>query len=379
MITLADIFRCFAGVYLQQFSANIPSIHQKAIRDMIRCRTPAAGGKVFYCQDCRQYQFSYHSCGNRHCNNCQHDRAQKWLKDHTAKLLPVPYFLLTFTLHPNLRTLARSHQKRFYDLLFGCAAAALQKLAEDFKYLGGKIGMMGILHTWGRDLSFHPHVHFLMPGIAYFEEADALLHANENFLLPVKALSKIFKAKFRDALKKESHEIFREIESQTWKDQWIVHCENVGRGQTALKYLATYVFGVAIIDNRILEMDNETLIFKYRDSQTGQWKIMKLHALEFIRRFLQHVLPRGFQKVRYYGFLATRNKKLLSRIRTLLNREDRHPSPPQNSDDKDRSFRCPLCNQPMIFISEIFPGMPWPHAPPNHRKAFEFLTKPEYS
>ena len=375
MTTLADIFRQYGAGYVQKFADKIPRSHRVVIDAIIRCRTDVLGGQVFYCEHCQQYQYSYHSCGNRNCNKCQSDRAQNWLEDKKKSLLPVPHFLVTFTLHDGLRKLARSHQKLFYNLLFKCAAQALQKLADDIKYLGGIAGMFGILHTWGRDLSYHPHVHFIVPGIAYFKEGDALLFAKENFLVPVKALSVIFRAKFCDALRKADEQLFKSIPAQSWKEDWVVHCESVGSGEAALKYLATYVFRVAISNNRILSTDNRKVAFEYRDSETKQLKTMTLDAFEFMRRFLQHVLPIGFVKVRYYGFWASANKKVLQRIKELLHVREKQQPPEETSNTKAELMHCPTCQREMLFIAEVKPGGHWPHAPPEKSRYNENVNR----
>jgi hypothetical protein len=363
MIELADVFRQYGPDYIRKFAGKIPHTHLKVIHDIIRCRTEVLGGQVFYCEHCREYHYSYHSCGNRHCNKCQHDRAQQWMEDKKNKLLPVNHFLLTFTLPGSLRRIARRHQRLFYSLLFKCAAAALQTLAQDFKYLGGMTGMFGILHTWGRDLSYHPHVHFIIPGLAYFKDGDSLLFAGENFLLPVKALSIIFRAKFRDALQHADKTLFDRIDNRIWKMDWVVHSENAGSGEAAFKYLANYVFRVAISNNRILSMQHGKVTFKYRESETQQWKTMTLDAFEFMRRFLQHVLPKGFVKVRYYGFWASANKTILQHIRQLLGVKEQKDRPEQQN-NKPGPMLCPTCRKEMLFIAQVKPGASWPHAPP---------------
>lgn len=367
MIELADIFRQYGPGYIQKFGVNIPRRHLKVIDEIVRCRTEVQGGQVFYCEHCGEYHYSYHSCGNRHCNKCQNDRAQRWLEEKKDMLLPAGHFLLTFTLPDALRRKARAHQKLFYHLLFKCAAAALQTLAQDFKYLGGQIAMLGILHTWGRDLCYHPHVHFIIPGIAYFKDGEALLFARDNFLLPVKALSVIFRAKFRDALKQEDKTLFDSIPTSVWKEDWVLHSKNVGSGEAAFKYLANYVFRVAISNNRILSMQDGNVSFKYQSSETQQWKIMTLEVFEFMRRFLEHVLPAGFVKVRYYGFWASANKNILQRIKELLGMKAQKDSPAEKK-KKPEAIRCPACGKEMVFIAEVKPGARWPHAPPTHKR-----------
>lgn len=381
MIQLADIFRQYGPDYIQKFADKIPPTHLKLIHDIIRCRTEVLGGQVFYCEHCREYHYSYHSCGNRHCNKCQQDRAQQWMEDKKNTLLPVTHFLLTFTLPGALRPTARRHQILFYNLLFKCAAAALQTLAQDFKFLGGMTGMFGILHTWGRDLSYHPHLHFIIPGIAYFIQGDALLFASENLLVPVKALSIIFRAKFRDALQQKDKTLFGGIEKSLWKQEWVVHSRNVGSGEAAFKYLANYVFRVAISNNRILHLHDGKVTFgvshhlrgKYGESETKQFKTMTLDVLEFIRRFLQHALPKGFVKVRYYGFWASANKNILKRIQQLLGVKEQKGSPDEKNNTPEPML-CPNCRKQLVFIAEVKPGASWPHAPPLHKAENETMT-----
>lgn len=225
------------------------------------------------------------------------------MEKQTNLLFPVPYFLLTFTLPDELRTLARSQQRLFYSTLFRTSATAAKKLALDPKYVGGQIGMVGVLHTWGRDLTYHPHVHYLVPAGGIGSDGEWLPVRN-NFLFPVKALSKIFRAKFRDALQEE--DCFEQIPDRVWRKQdWVVHCQQVGRGLGALKYLAPYIFRVAISNRRIVRFEGEKVTYLYKPRGTRTFKRRTLNVEEFIRRFLQHVLPRGFVKVRYYGFLSS--------------------------------------------------------------------------
>ena len=210
-------------------------------------------------------------------------------------LLPTPYFLLTFTLPDNLRRVVRRHQKFFYNLLFRTSAAAAQKLAQDPRFIGGQVGMVGVLHTWGRTLTYHPHVHYLVPAGGVGKDVN-WLPARNAFLLPVKALGKIFREKFRQALRKSP--FYEEIPSKVWRQSWVVHCKAVGDGASALKYLAPYIFRVAISNKRIVKMSNTNVFFRYRTTKTGKTKIRTVSAEELIRRFLQHVLPKGFVKVR---------------------------------------------------------------------------------
>jgi hypothetical protein len=279
------------------------------------------------------------------------------LEKQQALLLPVPYFLLTFTLPSELREVARSHQKLVYHLLFRASADAMQRLASDERFVGGQLGMVGVLHTWGRNLSYHPHVHYLVPGGGL--AADGSWHPSRaNFLLPVKALSRIFRAKFRDGLRHGAPDCFADIPAKVWKEEWVVHSKPVGNGLGAVKYLAPYVFRVAISNHRILKLEHDKVTFRYRASDTGKLKICVLPAEEFIRRFLQHVLPKGFVKVRYYGFFSPGLRKRLAALRHQLDGLSVDQSPLSDVPDTDTLTTddpasnvvvcCPSCGQMML-------------------------------
>lgn len=316
MTELADIFRLYGPQYIDKFKDKILPSHLQVIRDIQRCRTEALGGHVYHCQKCDDILYSYHSCRNRHCPKCQNDKAQKWLEKQQELLLPVPFFMLTFTLPAPIRRLARSNQTIFYNLLFRSSATATKKLASDSRFVGGKIGMVGVLHTWGRNLVYHPHVHYLVPSGGLAPNEKDWLPGDENFLLPVKALSKIFRAKFRDALKKT--DFFDDIPKDVWQQEWVVHCKPVGNGQAAMKYLSAYIFRVVISNKRILKLADDKVTFRFKDTETGKAKLCSLAVEEFIRRFLQHTLPRGFVKVRYYGIFGHSYRSKLIDLRRRL-------------------------------------------------------------
>ena len=329
---------------------------------IINCRTKALGGHVYHCDHCDEDQFTYHSCRNRHCPKCQHDVAEQWLAKQQNFLLPVPYFLLTFTLPAGLRALTRSNQRVIYNLLFRASAAATQQLARDPRFVGGQIGLIGILHTWGRDLNYHPHVHYLVPGGGLSNDIQSWLPSGEDFLVHVKPLSILFRAKFRDALRKT--ELFALVPPETWQQEWVVHCQPVGNGLATLKYLAPYIFRVAINNNRILKLAHGKVTFRYVESSTGQTRICTLAAEEFIRRFLQHVLPKGFVKIRYYGFFSPGLRHRLRLTRHLLGAQDSREQevPPQETAPTlQAAWRCPQCGQIMRLIQTVQPNR---HRPP---------------
>lgn len=341
----------------------LPS-HLRAIADIIDCRTEAFGGQVYFCDDCVDYRYSYHSCKNRNCNKCGHEQAQAWLDAQKSQLLPVTYFMATFTLHDNLRRLAGSHQRLIYDLLFRTSAAASQKLARDPEYVGGELGMAGVLQTWTRDLRvLHPHIHYIVPGGGLAADGH-WLPARQNFLMPKRALSKIFRAKFRDALQKAAPDLFNAVPSETWQEKWVVHIQPVGAGEHALKYLAPYIFQVAISNKRLLKLEDGMVTFKYKDGKTRQWKVKSMPVEKFIASFLQHVLPPRFVKVRYYGILSSQKREQLEKAKELLTGQNAKPEtqasgeppaelPDEPTEEKPKVTRCPKCGKEMRWVKEV--------------------------
>ncbi len=316
MVELAEIFRRYGPAYRAKFGDRLLPSHRHVMWAIEHCRTEALGGHLYHCPDCDQHVYQYHSCRNRHCPKCQTENAQHWLEQQRDLLLPVPYFMLTFTLPAPLRSVARSHQTLMYDLLFRTSASATQHLATDPRFIGGQLGMVGVLQTWGRTLTYHPHVHYLIPAGGLAHDGQTWRPAREDFLIPVKALSGIFRARFRDALRLT--EIFDLVPATVWEQAWVVHCQAVGNGETAFKYLAPYIFRVAISNSRILKAENDQVTFRYRASDTDRARVCTLAVEEFIHRFLQHVLPKGFVKVRYYGFLSAGQRAQLTTIRQQL-------------------------------------------------------------
>lgn len=315
-VTISDIFSLYHQRYTEKYSPYIPTSHRKTIQDILNCRTFVMGGEIYYCENCEKFHYSYHSCKNRNCPKCQAEENNKWLEKQLEKLLPVTYHLVTFTLPSELRQLAKKNQKIFFSAMFKAAAETLQKFSNDVKYIGGEIGLIGVLHTWSRTLYYHPHIHFIVPGGGYNEIRNRWEKSSSKFLFPVKALSKVYKAKLRDKI--YPNNCYREIHRSIWGKDFIVNSKPVGKGKPALKYLSQYVYKIAISNNRIIKLENDIVYFSYTESATGKAKIMELHALEFRRRYLQHVLPKGFQKVRYYGFLSSAAKKKFEKIKLLF-------------------------------------------------------------
>ncbi len=349
MVDLGDIFRRYGPAYRQKHGARMLPSHRAAMRAIEQCRTAALGGRVYYCPACDQVQYRYHSCRNRHCPQCQQQATEDWLVRQQQLLLPVPYFLLTFTLPAELRKVAQSHQKELYTLLFRSAAAATQELAQDTRFVGGQIGMLGVLHTWTRDLRYHPHVHFLVPGGGLAVDQQHWLPSGADFLVHVRPLAVLFRAKFRAALRQTN--LFAQAPPTVWQRPWVVHCKAVGNGKTALKYLAPYIFRVALSNTRLVSAEDGQVSFRYTDRESGQERVCTLPAQEFMRRFLQHVLPKGFVKVRYYGFFSSGNRPRLRQIRRLLGVP---PSPPPAlaGASEDRPH-CPTCDRTLLLLEFI--------------------------
>lgn len=351
---IQEIFKRHGADYLKKHGPKMPANHKKAIHAIMNCRSAELGGEMYLCDKCKQFHYSYHSCGNRNCVVCGHDDAGDWIFNQKEKLLPFTYFLGTFTLPEELRQVCRSNQKLFYNILFKASSAALKQLAKDKKYLGAQIGMIGVLHTWTRALIYHPHVHYLIPGGGIGGDNETVRFSDDDFLVHVKALSKIFKGKFYEELKSKAPDIFEKVPYASWKKDWVVHIKPVGNGEKALEYMGRYLFRVAISNNRILKLHNGQVTFRYTDYKTGKSKIVTLDVLEFIRRFLQHVLPHQFMKVRYYGFLAAASGKKLSQLKKLLFIDGIPKKQAEKPDAK--MLLCPLCGSPLSWIKSLPKG-----------------------
>ncbi len=356
MLELAEIFRLHGPQYREQFGKRMLPSQLRAMQDIEQCRTAALGGQLYFCNQCQEQRYSYRSCKNRHCPKCGNEQANRWLAEQQHLLLPVPHFLVTFTLPAELRTVARSNQKLLYNLLFRASSAALIKLAHDPRFVGGVIGMVGVLHTWTRDLRYHPHIHFIVTGGGL--SADGRwLSSRPDFLLPVKALSPIFRAKFRDQLKKSA--LFAQVDQLAWKKKWVVHSLPVGSGAAAFKYLAPYIFRVALSNHRLCSLHHGQVTFSFKDSATDQLKHCTITAHEFIRRFLQHVLPNRFIKVRYFGLLSPAHRHLLLKARQLLPVDTCKLRPQVLNTPRPRPVLCcPHCHAPLTLLVPIAKGRP---------------------
>jgi hypothetical protein len=356
MPAVADIVRRSAASYLQRFGTAVPRAHRHVLDTIAACRTGQLGTVVFACSDCGHRHHIGRSCGNRHCPTCQHDKGRAWLERHLATLLCCPYFFVTFTVPAELRRFMRSHPRITYDALFRASSQALRLLLADPRYVGTPTpGFFGVLHTWGRTLEYHPHIHYVVAAGGPSADGTRWLSARADFLVPVRALSPITRARFRDAMQRAG--LLGDIDPEVWRKDWVVHAKPVGDGRAALKYLAPYVFRVAITDRRIRSSDEHQVTFTWRQSGSRRPRAMTLAPHEFLRRLLQHVLPRGFQKVRRYGFLCANTSVSLEHVQwlTALHADERFvlactsdsPSPPRPL------ARCGECGgtiRPVAFI-----------------------------
>ena len=316
MLEVADIFRRHSAEY-RATQRLLPS-QLRALQDIEACRTAYFGGQLKQCAACERLVYVYHSCRNRHCPKCQGDQTARWLAQQQTRLLPGPYFQVTFTLPAELRAVAFAHQKIVYGLLLRGAAAALQKLALDPQYLGGQLGALAVLHTWTRDLRYHPHVHLLVTGGALSADGQQWRPTKHAaFLMPEGALAQIFRAKLSAALKRAG--LLHQVPRAVWRRDWVVNCKFAGLGREVLHYLARYVFRVALSNSRLERFANGQVTFRYRNNRSQQLQRVTLTAEEFIRRFLLHTLPRSFAKVRYYGLFSPAARPQLAQVRALLN------------------------------------------------------------
>ena len=361
MPSVAEVLRRYGPAYLERYGAAMPPEHKKVLRAISACRTGELGTAWYVCQSCGQAHAIACACGNRHCPSCQWGKTAGWLEQETARLLPCPYFLVTFTVPAGLRAVIRRHQRIAYAALFEASGAALKALASNPRFVGSShCGFVGVLHTWGRTLEYHPHVHYIVPGGGLNEDGTRWLPARANFFVPQRALAILFRAKFRDALDRAG--LLDQVDPAVWRTPWVVDSQAVGDGRTSLKYLAPYVFRVAISDQRIVSCDDGRVTFSYRRVGSKRMRRMTVDAQEFIRRFLQHVLPAGFQKVRHYGFLSPTSRFAIETVRRLvvfcygLISLVLAKDPPVAASEPE--LRCDVCGGPLRCLGRIVPVAP---------------------
>jgi hypothetical protein len=318
-IELADVVRRFKDDYVARFGHRMMPSQKKALADIAACMTAQMGGHQYQCRDCDHRFWVYHGCRNRACPACHGRQIRDWLQARQAELLPCDYYHLVATVPEEIRHLFLSDQKFMYALFMKTVAGAVIDLTRDRKYLGATPGILMVLHTWTGQIGYHPHAHLLVTGGGVSDDGQSWCEPPSTFLVPVKALSKLIAARFRDALKKAKPDAFARLPRKTWKRPWCAFSKHYGRARKAVvDYLARYAFRIAITNARIIAMDDTHVTFKYKDRDKAEWRRCCLTGVEFLRRFLMHVLPKGFHKLRYYGLWHPSKRDLQQRARLLL-------------------------------------------------------------
>ena len=371
-LEVADIVRAQGNHFIRTSCRWIHWSHRKVLLAIARCRTAALGGHRDLCPRCGYRALSFNSCRNRHCPKCQSGARDRWIAARQKELLPVPYNHVVFTVPHHLSHLALVNKKVFYDLLFHATAETLLEVAADPQHLGAHIGFLTVLHSWGQNLLFHPHLHCLIPAGGLSPDHARWIHPRYSFFLPVEVLRRVFRGKFVDALKlrfQQQQLIFpgslRPLQNQKafhaflrplFHHQWVVYAKPpFGGPHHVLGYLARYTHRIAITNHRLVAFTNNQVTFRWRDYAHGNHKrMMTLDASEFLRRFLLHVLPRGFVRIRSFGFLANRRRAtLLPLCQRLLLDHPRPATTPANTPRPPACFRCPQCATPMVRVEVL--------------------------
>jgi len=382
-LEVADIFRRYGEVYRDKHGASMSTGQRRVMTAIELCRTAALGGQIEQCDQCGQQRICYRPCGNRHCPKCQSLARAEWIEDRQAELLNCEYFHVVFTVPDKIAAIAYQNKEVVYNILFQATAETLRTIAADPKHLGAEIGFFAVLHSWGSNLMHHPHLHCVVPGGGLSSDGTRWVPCRPGFFLPVRVLSRLFrrlflerlqsafdlqKLRFFSALEKlrDPREFLRYLDPLS-KSEWVVYAKPPFAGpEKVLDYVGRYTHRVAISHNRLLDIEDGQVSFRYKDYRDhSQQKTMSLSAEEFIRRFLLHVLPRGFHRIRYFGFLGNRHRQeKLDQCRQLLGMAvSELPSDPHAAQDyRDRyetltgtSLRqCPFCHRGhMIRVGEI--------------------------
>ncbi len=343
---LASLVHHYLVAFKAKYAAQLLPSHLRAIGAIRRCRTPHAGEMLLACTDCDEQLRHPRSCGHRSCPQCQNHEASQWLDRQQAKLLPVEYFMVTFTLPGELRALAWRHQTTFYQLLFATAVSTLKDFGLNSKQLRADLGMTAVLHTHSRRRDYHPHLHVMVPGGGVNRTTRQWKKTRGKYLFKQTALARVFRARLLAAIKAAGLVLPGKL-----PDEWVVDCKPVGKGKPALKYLSRYLYRGVISENNIVANDNGQVTFKYIDSNTGQTRYRTLKGEDFLWLVLQHVLPKGFRRVRDYGFLHGNARKLLTLIqltlKVMITDKPARPRP---------VFSCPRCQSPMHILAFIRPA-----------------------
>ena len=388
-LEVADIFRAHGGAYRREQTGHLNLPQLKVMSAVENCRTAALGGHVAACTKCDHQHIAYNSCRNRHCPKCQGAAAQGWMQARMEDLLPVQYFHVVFTLPSQIADIAYQNKAAVYGLLFKASSETLRIIAADPKHLGAKIGMTSVLHTWGSAMTHHPHVHVVVPGGGLSSDGQRWVACRKGFLVSVKVLSRLFRRLFLEGLAKlhkkgklaffgslsrlADPDAFATYLAPLRKTNWVVYAkEPFGGPEAVLAYLSRYTHRIAISNHRLVSADADAVAFKWKDYRIksgDRMKVMRLNTSEFIRRFLTHVLPSGFHRIRHTGFLANgirRNR--IEMIRRLLDVDpdaDLKADDDQCADTNEKEQACPKCGGVMIVVETFKRGqLPRSRAPP---------------
>jgi len=370
VIEVADIFRRFADPYLAAHGAGMLPSHRRAISDILACRTEALGGHLWQCNHCALEVFSYHGCKNRSCPKCHTNDSERWLEARKLEMLPCPYFHVTVTVPEEIRHTLRANQSDGYGLLMKAAAEAILDIARDPRFVGGTVGVLAVLHTWTQQLHYHPHVHSLVTGGGVSMGAIPCWHpARPSFFAPETAIAKLVRGKLKDYFDRKRPDLV--IPASAWTMPWVVRITRWGEGEDAvLRYLARYVFRIAITNSRIVGHDERSVSFRYKHRSSNRWRTCTLEGEEFLRRFLQHVLPKGLHKVRYFGLWHPSKRGIVSKARLLLHMQQAQNVSPQSPADIPHALApahasaaeeriCPRCGRGhLLFVRKLLPKQP---------------------
>jgi len=337
---MASIINQYYDAFMIKYGDTVLPGHLKAMNAIRRCRTPDSGELYVQCPNCHHAEWRPLSCGNRSCPKCQNHEASQWIDRQQAKLLPVLYFLATFTLPFELRSLTWHHQKVVYSILFTCVSSTLKDFGLNPKNLGAEIGMTMVLHTNNRKLDFHPHIHVVVPGGGVDKRRHQWKKKKGKFLFNKDAMAKVFRARFLAAINEAGLSL-----PQSIPPKWVVDCKHVGKGITALKYLSKYLYRGVISEKNIISNQNGQVTFKYIESKTGDTRYRTLKGEDFLHLIMQHVLPKGFRRVRDYGFLHSNAKKMLHLVQLIL-----HVVIKGIEQRLRPVFKCPCCKSLMVIL-----------------------------
>ena len=337
---LSDIIEQYEPLFKKKFGAKLLPSQLRAMSDLQRCRTPDSGEIYVQCTQCPEAHWKPMSCGHRSCPKCQNHEVSQWLERQQAKLLPVEYFMVTFTLPYELRTLAWNHQKEVYSALFTCASSTLKNFGLKPGKLEAEMGMTAVLHTHSRKLDFHPHLHVVVPGGGIDKRKKQWTKIKGKYLFNAFALAKVFRARLLETLSQQGLTVPHKL-----PEKWVVDCAHVGKGLPALKYLSRYLYRGVISENNIVSNNNGKVTFKYTDSKTGNTQFRILAGEDFLNLIFQHVLPKGFRRVRDYGFLHPNARKLLTLVQLVLRVFIKALKPRERP-----VFKCSKCQAPMKII-----------------------------